>query len=118
VFKNKNIETMNQENQKPITSDKNVEEQERLKVKYEEESKAKDQKILDLQNLVTKKNTEIFELQNQNKRTTEERDDWKTEATAARKVYQENKQEKETTDVLTELAKLQEKKGIKLDINK
>ena len=95
-----------------ITTSKNIEEQEKLKAKYEEDSKAKDQQILDLQNKITKKNDEIFELQKTNKRVAEERDDWKTEANARSKVYQETKQVKEQTDFLTELAKLQQKKGI------
>ncbi len=58
-----------------ITSAKIIEEQEQLKEKYEAESQAKDQQILDLQNTITKKNDEIFELQKANKRTAEERDD-------------------------------------------
>jgi len=58
-----------------ITTSKNIEEQEKLKAKYEEDSKAKDQQILDLQNKITKKNDEIFELQKTNKRVAEERDD-------------------------------------------
>ena len=85
-----------------ITPNKNIEEQEKLKVKYEEEKKEKDQKILKLENLVTKKNDEIFEKDKQIERVTEERDDWKKEAHSARKVQSETKQHKETTDFLTE----------------
>ena len=54
---------MTQENQEKITPSKNIEEQEKLKAKYEEESKEQQQKILDLENTITKKNDEIFELQ-------------------------------------------------------
>ena len=44
-----------------------------------------------------------------------ERDDWKSEALANRKVYQEQKQAKEQNDFLTEFKKLQEKKGLQWD---
>ena len=105
------------ETQEKITPSKNIEEQEKLKAKYEAEKEALEQENLNLKNKITKKNDEIFELQKTNKRVAEERDDWKTEANARSKVYQETKQVKEQTDFLTELAKLQEKKGIKLNIN-
>jgi hypothetical protein len=59
----------------PITSSKNLEEQEKLKVKYEEENQAKSQKILNLENTITKKNDEIFEKDKQIEKLTEERDD-------------------------------------------
>ncbi|MDR1670351.1 MAG: hypothetical protein LBR43_01310 [Spiroplasmataceae bacterium] len=104
------------EKEEKITSIKNVEDQEKLKIKYEAESKEKDQKILELENLITKKNDEIFELQKSNEKLAEERDDWKKETHAARRVQQETKEFKETTDFLTELAKLQAKKGIILNL--
>ena len=104
--------------EKEITPLKNVEEQEKLKVKYEEESGQQQQKITLLENTITKKNDEIFELQKANKSLSTERDDWKTEAHSARKIQQETKQHKETTDFLTEFKKLQEKKGWKWDENK
>jgi hypothetical protein len=63
------------EKEEKITSIKNVEDQEKLKIKYEAESKEKDQKILELENLITKKNDEIFELQKSNEKLAEERDD-------------------------------------------
>jgi len=107
---------MTEQNQEKITLAKNIEEQEKLKVKYEEESKEQQQKITLLESTITKKNDEIFELQKENKRTAGERDDWKTEANARSKVYQENKKTDEQTNFLTELAKLQEKKGIKIEI--
>ena len=103
------------ENQEKITPSKNIEEQEKLKAKYEEESKEKDQQILNLQNTITKKNDEIFELQKTNKRIADERDDWKTEANARSKIQQESKQHKEQTDFLTEFNKLQQKKGININ---
>ena len=106
---------MNDDNKEKITSSKNIEEQEKLKQKYEEESKEQQQKILDLENTITKKNDEIFELQKANKNLATERDDWKKEAHAARKVQSETKQHKETTDFLTEFNKLQQKKGITME---
>ena len=105
------------ENQEKITSSKNIEEQEKLKAKYEAEKEALEQENLNLKNTITKKNDEIFELQKTNKRVAEERDDWKTEANARSKVYQETKQVKEQTDFLTELDKLQKSKGINLNTN-
>ena len=108
---------MTQENQAKITPSKNIEEQEKLKAKYEAEKEALEQENLTLKNTITKKNDEIFELQKANKRIAEERDDWKTEANARSKVYQESKQAKEQTDFLTELQKLQQKKGINLNTN-
>lgn len=107
---------MTENPEQKITSSKNIEEQEKLKAKYEAEIETVQQENLSLKNKITKKNDEIFELQKDNKRVAEERDDWKEEAHARQKVYQETKQVKEQTDFLTELAKLQAKKGIKLDI--
>ena len=103
---------MTQENPEKITSQKNLEDQEKLKQKYEAEREALEQENLTLKNTITQKNDEIFELQKANKRLAEERDDWKKEAHAIRKVNQETKQHKETTDFLTEFNKLQAKKGL------
>jgi hypothetical protein len=63
------------ENKEKITALKNVEDQEKLKQKYEEDSKAKDETIKELQNKITKKNDEIFELKKSNERLEGERDD-------------------------------------------
>ena len=103
---------MNEPKEK-ITSSKIVEQQEKLKNKYELENQEQQQKIIDLESKIIKKNDEIFELQKVNKRVAGERDDWKTEAHASRKVYQETKQHKEQTDFLSEFKKSQERKGIK-----
>ena len=54
---------------------KNVEEQEKLKVKYEEDIKEAQEKITTLENTITKKNDEIFELQKTTKTLSEEKDD-------------------------------------------
>ena len=59
----------------PITPLKNIEEQEKLKQKYETESQEQQQKIVNLENTITKKNDEIFELQKSNKNLATERDD-------------------------------------------
>lgn len=106
---------MNQENNEKITSDKIIEKQEKLKVKYEAEIEATQQENLKLKNTITEKDNEIFELQKTNKRVADERDDWKTEANARSKVYQESKQAKEQNDFLTEFKKTQAKKGIEWD---
>jgi hypothetical protein len=66
---------MTQETQEKITSAKNIEEQEKLKAKYEAEKEALEQENLTLKNTITKKNDEIFELQKVNKRIADERDD-------------------------------------------
>jgi len=63
------------ENQEKITSAKIIEEQENLKAKYEAESKEKDQQILSLQNIITKKNDEIFELQKESQSLAQSRDE-------------------------------------------
>jgi len=63
------------ETQEKITPSKNIEEQEKLKSKYEAEKEALEQENLNLKNKITKKNDEIFELQKTNKRVAEERDD-------------------------------------------
>lgn len=97
--------------------EKNIQEQEDRKAKYEADKAEWKAKKLELENLVGKKNDEIFELQKKNEQTEKERNDWKEEAHQRGKVYQNEKKTKEQTDFLTELAKLQEKKGIQLDTN-
>jgi hypothetical protein len=56
-----------------ITNAQNIEEQEQLKAKYEAEKTALEQENLSLQNKITKKNDEIFELQKTNKNATTEK---------------------------------------------
>ena len=58
-----------------ITNAQNIEEQEKLKERYEAESQVKEQEILKLKNTITKKNNEIFELQKVTKGLTEDRDE-------------------------------------------
>jgi predicted HicB family RNase H-like nuclease len=62
-------------NQQKITPAKIIEEQEQLKVKYEQEIEAIQQENLGLKNTITKKNDEIFELQKTNKNLAQDRDD-------------------------------------------
>src|SRR4051794_18034277 len=70
-FMNNNI---NDKNGK-ITNAQIIEEQERLKAKYEEEKAALEQENLTLQNTITKKNNEIFEIQKENKTLAKDRDE-------------------------------------------
>jgi len=105
-------EIMNETKEK-ITPAQISENQEKLKAKYETEIETAQQAILKLKNDLTEKDNEIFELQKENKRTTEERDDWKTEAHRNRRIEQEKKHTKETNDFLTEWTKLQEAKQMK-----
>lgn len=98
-----------------ITLEKNIQEQEDRKAQYETDREVWKQEKLQLQNLLGKKNDEIFELQKANEKLTEERDDWKKEAHASRKTYQAEKKTKEQTDFMSEFAKLQAKKGININ---
>jgi hypothetical protein len=58
-----------------ITSAKIIEEQNRIKEKYETEIQAVQQENLSLQNTVLKKDDEIFELQKANKNLATDRDE-------------------------------------------
>ena len=103
------------ETKEKITLEKNIQEQEKLKAQYEADREAWKAEKLQLENLIGKKNDEIFELQKASEKLTEERDDWKKEAHANRKTYQAEKASKQESDFLTELAKLQAKKGININ---
>ena len=65
---------MNNQNEK-ITSSKIIEEQEKLKEKYETEIKAVQEQNLTLQNTILKKDDEIFELQKANEGLGKDRDE-------------------------------------------
>jgi len=65
---------MNNQNEK-ITSSKIIEEQEKLKQKYETEIKAVQEQNLTLQNTILKKDDEIFELQKANEGLGKDRDE-------------------------------------------
>ena len=105
---------MNNQNEK-ITSSKIIEEQEKLKEKYETEIKAVQEQNLTLQNTILKKDDEIFELQKANEGLGKDCDEWKTSAHAARRVQQATKQHKEQADFETEFIKLQNQKGWQRD---
>jgi hypothetical protein len=102
-------------NEQKITNAQIIQEQEKLKQKYEEELKAVQQENLSLQNTVLKKDDEIFELQKANEGLGKDRDEWKAEAHRNRKIEQEKKATKEANDFKTEFIKLQEQKGWKWD---
>lgn len=99
--------------QEKITSAKLIEDQEVLKQKYEAEKEALEQENLSLQNTITKKNDEIFELQKAHKRTQDERDEWKLEARRNRRIELEKQATKETNDFLSEFNRLQQAKQMK-----
>ena len=98
-----------------ITPLKNSEDLEKLKTKYEEEITQHKQAAIDWKNAAIKKDDELLEKDKTIERLATEKDDWKREAHASRKVYQESKQVKETNDFLTEFKKSQAKKGIEWD---
>jgi len=98
-------------NEQKITSAKIIEEQERLKQKYEEEKSALEQANLTLQNTILKKDDEIFELQRTTQSLAKDRDEWKSEAHRNRRIEQEKKATKEANDFNQEFLKLQAKKG-------
>ena len=109
MIKKKN---MNDNNQK-ITPLKNTEDYEKLKSEYEAEKAHLKDKVEEWKNVAIKRDEELLEKNKLLERTQEERDDWKREAHASRKVYQETKQHKEQADFEQEFIKSQEKKGIK-----
>ena len=106
---------MTESNKEKITAVKNSEDLEKLKTEYESEIEKHKQAALDWKNAAIKKDETILEKNKHIERTETERDDWKKEAHSARKVYQAEKTTKQATDVLSELAKLQAKKGINLN---
>jgi hypothetical protein len=61
--------------QEKITNAQNIEEQEKLKQKYEEEKSTLNQEILNLRGKITKKNDEIFELQKNQESLVKDRDE-------------------------------------------
>ena len=109
---------MNEDNKDKITPLKNSEEHQKLVNKYEAEIETHKQATLDWKNAAIKKDDTILELKKARERAEAERDDWKREAHASRRVQAESQQAKEQTDFLTEFKKLQEKKGWQWDENK
>lgn len=104
---------MNTTEKEKITPIKNSEDHNKVVAKYEAQIEEEKQKALDWENACYKKDDTILELKKAKERVEEERDDWKREAHASRKVYQETKQHKEAQDFEQEFIKSQEKKGIK-----
>lgn len=103
------------EKEEKITPLKNSEDYEQLKAEYLAKIAEKEAEVEKWKNTAIKSDKESLVKDKVIERLTEERDDWKTEATAARKVHQESKQVKEQTDFLTEFNKLQAKKGININ---
>ena len=113
---------MTEENKKEnITPIKNSEDLQRLAVKYEGQIEKLKQEALDWENTAIAEKSEKLDLkvnlEAELAKTCQDRDIWKREATAARKVYQANEKVVAQADFLTELAKLQEKKGIHINEN-
>ena len=94
-----------------ITPIKNSEDHNRVVAKLEAEIEAEKQKALDWENACYKKDEAILEIKKSKERAEQERDDWKKEARANRRIEQEQKQTKEANDFKTEYLKLQEQKG-------
>lgn len=105
---------MNEQKEK-ITLDKNLQEQEERKAKYEADRETWKAEKLQLENLIGKKDDEILDLQHANESLTKDRNEWKVKAHAANKVHQAEKKTKEETDFMSELAKLQAKRGININ---
>ena len=89
-----------------------------LVAKYEAKIAEKEKLANEWKEASVKSEDKVLEIKKEKERVEAERDDWKQEALSSRKVYQETKQVKETTDFLTEFQKLQEKKGIKWEEGK
>ena len=102
-------------NQEKITPLQNSEEHQKIVADLETEIQTKQAKVEEWKNAYLKSEQERIGLKKALERTTEEREDWKREASAARKVQLESKQVKETNDFLTEYKKLQAQKGWQWD---
>ena len=107
---------MNEPKEK-ITPLQNSEEHQKLVQDYEAKIEQHKDKELEWKNAYLKSEQDKLELKKQTERLTEEKEDWKREAFANRKVQAETKQHKEQTDFLSEFKKSQERKGIKWDEN-
>lgn len=100
---------MNETNQK-ITPLKNSEDYQKIIQGLEADIEAEKQKTLDWHNAFLKSEQERIAEKKAKERTEQEREDWKREAFANRRIAQEQKQTKETNDFLSEFNKLQEAK--------
>jgi hypothetical protein len=109
---------MNEPNEK-ITPIKNSEDLQRLAVKYETKIEDLKQKALDWENTAIAEKAERLDLkanlEAELSKAIQDRDIWKREAMAARTVYQEKEKVVAQADFITELAKLQAKRGINIE---
>lgn len=103
------------ETKEKITAIQNAEEQAKLTKQLEDQVEAREEAIKQLENDLYKSEQERITLKDVLKRTEAERDSWKRQAHANQKVQQNQAEVKRETDFLSELAKLQEKKGIHLN---
>lgn len=99
------------ENQEKITPLKNSEDYEKLKTDYKAKIQEKEQEVEKWKNTAIKSDKESLAKDKVIERLETERDDWKEEACASRKVHQESKQVKEKNDFLSEFKNLQAQKG-------
>lgn len=106
---------MNQEQPKnPLKVEKGTDHLE-LVAKYEAKIAEVQQKANSWKDASVKSEDKVLERNKAIERLEAERDDWKSEALANRKVYQETKKDKEQSDFITDFKKLQEKKGLQWD---
>ena len=105
---------MNEPKEK-ITPLQNSEEHQKIVSDLEAEILTKKEKAEEWKNAYLKSEQERLTIKKTLERTEEEKEDWKREAFANRKVQSESKQAKASTDFLSEFKKSQEKKGIKWD---
>ena len=103
------------QNQEKITPLKNSEEMEKLIQDLKSELAKEKQETLTWKNSKIKTEQNLFAKEKENDRLAQEKEDWKREAYAAKKVQQATKQHKEAQDFETEFIKLQNKKGWQWD---
>lgn len=106
---------MTDENKAKITPLQNSEEHQKLIQSYEEKISQHKAKETEWQNAYLKSEQDKLELTKTLERTAEEKEDWKREAYAVKKVQAESKQAKDQQDFKTEFIKLQNKKGWQWD---
>jgi hypothetical protein len=102
-------------NTEKITPLQNSEEHQKIVADLETEISTKQAKVEEWKNAYLKSEQERLGLKKALERTAEEKEDWKREASAARKVQLETKEVKEKQDFKTEFIKLQQKKGWQWD---
>ena len=107
------------DNQEKITAVKNSQDLNQLEEQYKSKIANLEQKALDWENAAITEKKAKDEMEDdykiQVKSLTQEKDEWKNQAHQNTKIYQSQTKIKKESDVLSELAKLQEKKGIDLN---